>query len=82
MDSAVKRADALDQEHNEEKQPINNGKSINWSKEELSRYDATLICTNHDNINYEELVENSKLVVDTRNATRLIKDNSKKIVKA
>ncbi len=63
-------------------QNLTGRKSINWSKEELSRYDATLICTNHDNINYEELVENSKLVVDTRNATRLIKDNSKKIVKA
>ena len=36
LDSAVKRADALDEEHNSEKQPINNGKSISWSKYKLT----------------------------------------------
>ena len=41
LDSAVKRADALDQEHNEEKQPINNGKSINWSKYKLTNKPVT-----------------------------------------
>lgn len=32
LDSAVKRADALDQEREGEKEPVNNGKSISWSK--------------------------------------------------
>ncbi|MGH7782833.1 MAG: UDP binding domain-containing protein, partial [Candidatus Binatia bacterium] len=31
-------------------------------------YDAVLIATDHDNIDYGVLVKNSKLVVDTRNA--------------
>jgi len=41
LDSAVKRADALDKEHNEEKEPINNGKSINWSKYKLTNKPVT-----------------------------------------
>ena len=57
-------------------------KSIDWSGEELAKYDAAIICTNHDNINYEELVAKSKLIVDTRNATSLINDKSGKIIKA
>ena len=32
LDSAVKRADALDKEHSGEKEPINEGKSISWNK--------------------------------------------------
>ena len=32
LDSAVKRADALDKEREREKEPINDGKSISWSK--------------------------------------------------
>jgi len=36
LDSAVKRADALDEQNNSEKQPVNNGKSINWSKYKLT----------------------------------------------
>lgn len=32
LDSAVKRADALDKEREGEKEPINDGKSISWSK--------------------------------------------------
>lgn len=43
-------------------------KSITWSAEQLSRYDAVLIATDHDDIDYGALVQNAKLVVDTRNA--------------
>ena len=32
LDSAVKRADALDKERSGEKEPVNEGKSISWSK--------------------------------------------------
>jgi len=32
LDSAVKRADALDKEHSGKKEPINEGKSISWNK--------------------------------------------------
>ena len=57
-------------------------KSIDWSTEELTKYDAAVICTNHDNVNYEELVANSKLIIDTRNATALIKNKLGTIIKA
>ena len=41
LDSAVKRADSLDKEHDEEKEPINDGKSINWSKYKLTSMPVT-----------------------------------------
>jgi UDP-N-acetyl-D-glucosamine dehydrogenase len=56
--------------------------SIEWSQDAISNFDVALICTDHDDVNYEELVSNSKLVVDTRNATASITDAENKIVKA
>jgi UDP-N-acetyl-D-glucosamine dehydrogenase len=44
----------------------------------LEKYDCVLIVTNHSNYDYREIVEKSKLVVDSRNATRGI--TSPKIV--
>ena len=41
LDSAVKRADALDQEHKSEKEPTNNGKNISWSKYKLTNQPVT-----------------------------------------
>jgi UDP-N-acetyl-D-glucosamine dehydrogenase len=57
-------------------------KSIDWSGKELAKYDAALICTDHDDVNYQELVVKSKLIIDTRNVTALIKDTMGKIIKA
>ena len=48
--------------------------------ENLSRYDLTVILTNHSSYDYEAIVEQSKIVVDTRNACGQIK--SQKIIKA
>ncbi len=48
--------------------------SIDCIKENLQKYDAIIICTDHDNIDYQLLVDNSKLIIDTRNATRVIKN--------
>jgi UDP-N-acetyl-D-glucosamine dehydrogenase len=45
----------------------------------LGQYDCVLIVTDHSDYNYEEIVENSQLVVDSRNATKGI--ISDKIVK-
>jgi UDP-N-acetyl-D-glucosamine dehydrogenase len=42
-------------------------RSIAWDSTLFPEYDAILIATDHDNINYAELVEHAKLVVDTRN---------------
>jgi len=57
-------------------------KSIDWSLKAFAKYDAALICTDHDGLNYTDLVENSKLVVDTRNAVGRIPLYSKKVEKA
>lgn len=43
--------------------------SIEYIAEHLHVYDAVVICTHHSNINWEILVQNARLVIDTRNAT-------------
>lgn len=48
----------------------------------VKSYDCVLIATDHSAYDYEWLVKNAKLIVDTRNATGSIKTNRKKIVKA
>ncbi len=48
----------------------------------LKTYDLMLISTNHSDYDYQWLVDNSQLVVDTRNATAGLKRGRKKIVKA
>ena len=42
-------------------------RSISWSPQAISEFHAVLIATDHDGVNYRALVENSRLVVDTRN---------------
>jgi UDP-N-acetyl-D-glucosamine dehydrogenase len=44
--------------------------------------DCVLISTNHSLFNWDEIVSNSKLVVDTRNATKDVKENRERIWKA
>jgi UDP-N-acetyl-D-glucosamine dehydrogenase len=48
--------------------------------EQLRFYDLTIILTDHSTYDYDHIVKNSKLVVDTRNACDNIK--SEKIIKA
>ena len=43
-------------------------KSVPWNKETLGSYDVVLIATKHASVNYRELGEWSKCIVDTRNA--------------
>ena len=56
-------------------------RSTPLTKENISKYDCVLISTNHSAYDYTWIVKNSKLVVDTRNATAGIKGNSR-VVKA
>jgi len=51
----------------------------NTPLENLGQYDAVLIVTDHTSYNFREIVEQSQLVVDTRNATKGI--DSAKIVR-
>jgi UDP-N-acetyl-D-glucosamine dehydrogenase len=42
--------------------------SINWNRAEVEAFDAVIIATNHQAVNYRELAEWSECIVDTRNA--------------
>ena len=46
-------------------------RSIALDPAAIADFDAVLIVTDHDNIDYARLVEVARLVVDTRNATRV-----------
>ena len=45
-------------------------------------YDLALIVTDHDGIDWDALVAAAPLVVDTRNATRNVKSDRQRIIKA
>jgi UDP-N-acetyl-D-glucosamine dehydrogenase len=47
--------------------------------ERLSNYDCVLIAADHTSYDYEAIVRNSMLAVDTRNATRHTKQNRNKV---
>lgn len=57
-------------------------RSIPWDATALAGYDAALICTDHDAVDYADLVVHCPLVVDTRNATRNVTEGRERIVKA
>ena len=57
-------------------------RSIEWTPENLETYDAAMICTDHDGVDYETLVRSCPLVVDTRNAIRDVENARERIVKA
>ncbi|WP_445666629.1 nucleotide sugar dehydrogenase [Fodinibius sp. AD559] len=42
-------------------------KSIQWNKKTISSFDAVVISTNHSDIDYQQLVEWSDCIVDSRN---------------
>jgi UDP-N-acetyl-D-glucosamine dehydrogenase len=51
----------------------------NTTLDNLGQYDAVIIVTDHTSYDYRDIVEQSQLVVDTRNATKGI--DSPKIVR-
>lgn len=57
-------------------------KSKKLTAKMLSGYDVVLISTDHSNYDYQWIVDNSKLVVDSRNATANVIKGREKIVKA
>jgi len=52
------------------------------TKELLQSRDAVVIATDHTAYDYEWIVENSSIVVDSRNATKGVKKNRERILKA
>ena len=59
-----------------------NLKSSLLSENFLKNMDLVVIVANHSSYDYEWIVYNSKLIVDTRNATEPIKTGKNKIIKA
>ena len=56
--------------------------SVAWSAEGIAGYDAVLICTDHDDVDYRLLAEHGRLVIDTRNAMARLGLASDRVVKA
>jgi UDP-N-acetyl-D-glucosamine dehydrogenase len=43
-------------------------RSVGWNRETVKSFDAVIIATNHQSVNYQELADWSSCIVDTRNA--------------
>ncbi len=54
--------------------------AVEPTAEALASYDTILIATDHSSYDYAAIVRNSRLVVDTRNATKQVKEQREKIV--
>lgn len=58
-------------------------KCVEWAPDRFKdRFDAALIVTDHDQVDYSGLVASLDLVVDTRNATRRVETHRERIVLA
>lgn len=57
-------------------------RSKKLSAKKLAGYDVVLISTDHSRYDYDWIVRNAKLVVDTRNATSNVRRGRSKIIKA
>jgi UDP-N-acetyl-D-glucosamine dehydrogenase len=57
-------------------------RSVPFTQANISRYDAAIICTDHDAVDYRSLVAWSRLVIDTRNVLARNKLNLDRVVKA
>ena len=55
-------------------------RSQSLTEEVLRLVDCVIILTAHSDYDYEFIVENTRLVIDTRNATKNVKNNRNKIV--
>ena len=53
-------------EHNE----LAGRESLDLTPETISQFDAVLISTNHDGLDYQMLADNANLIIDTRNAMK------------
>jgi UDP-N-acetyl-D-glucosamine dehydrogenase len=57
-------------------------KSVALTPENIRKFDCVLIATDHSNIDYRMVVENARLVLDTRNATAKLSAPAGRVVKA
>jgi UDP-N-acetyl-D-glucosamine dehydrogenase len=57
-------------------------RSVSWDRETVQSFDAVIIATNHQSVNYQEVADWSPCIVDTRNAMSGIKAKSGQVWKA
>jgi UDP-N-acetyl-D-glucosamine dehydrogenase len=57
-------------------------KSVEWNRATIENFDVVLIATNHSSVNYHELGEWARCIVDTRNAMAPVNGASSKVWKA
>ncbi len=55
--------------------------SVQLTPENVSKYDAVVIATDHSSYDYPLIVKNARLVIDTRNATRGVREHRDRIVR-
>lgn len=57
-------------------------RSVAWSRESISQFDAVIIATNHSSVSYGELAEWAPCIIDTRNAMTGVSTRSRQVWKA
>jgi len=57
-------------------------RSIIWSESVLNQYDAVVIATDHDAVDYRQLCQATSLIIDTRNACERAGFDGANVVKA
>jgi UDP-N-acetyl-D-glucosamine dehydrogenase len=57
-------------------------KSVEFCERVVSQFDAAVVITDHDNLDYDALVRWSALVIDTRNATKNVHHRRDIVVRA
>jgi UDP-N-acetyl-D-glucosamine dehydrogenase len=57
-------------------------RSVGWDRETLQSFDAVIIATNHQAVNYQELADWAHCIIDTRNAMAGIKAKPNQVWKA
>ena len=57
-------------------------RSVAWDRETIGRFDAVLVATNHQSVNYEELAAWAPCIVDSRNAMAPIQTRAGQVWKA
>jgi UDP-N-acetyl-D-glucosamine dehydrogenase len=57
-------------------------RSVDWNRQTLEGFDAAIVATNHQVVNYQELADWSSSIVDTRNAMAGVKAKPGQVWKA
>jgi UDP-N-acetyl-D-glucosamine dehydrogenase len=55
-------------------------RSVDISADRLQTYDCVLMATDHSSYDYGAIVSGSRLIIDTRNATRRVKEHPERVV--